>query len=85
MTKSEILDRIVPKLQSYLTQKEAKEIIPQFKENFDPTFDPILTSETASEIICGGFDWADSPEGDDYWNDIYHLIYGREEQERARC
>ena len=73
-------------VQSYLTQEEAKTIIPQYKENFNSGFrkenseydtNKELTYANPAACLNDAFNWAVTPEGHDYWYKIYGLLRQR--------
>lgn len=74
-----VAKQIIEKLQSFLTEEEAKRIIPQYKKNYDPDFGDVYEESSASEIIFDGFAWDESPQGERYWDTIYLRIKDREE------
>jgi hypothetical protein len=73
-----ITNEILERLQSYLTKEEARNAIPQFKKNYDPEFGSINYTSKASDILLGGFDWEETEEGMDYWDNLYCLVVQRE-------
>lgn len=69
-------------VQSYLTQEEAKTIIPQYKENFNSDFRrsnalTIAVDPSPSACLNDAFLWETTPEGHDYWYRIYGLLRQR--------
>ena len=78
-----VTKQIIEKLQSFLTEEEAKRIIPLYKENYDPDFGDVYEESSASEIIFDGFAWDESPQGERYWDTIYLRIKDREENGKA--
>ena len=65
-------------LQSYLTKEEAEYAIPRFKKNYDPEFGNISNGSKASDLLLCGFDWEDTDEGMNYWDNLYCLTLERE-------
>jgi hypothetical protein len=72
-------------IQSYLTQEEAKIIIPEYKENFDLAFrkENNLYNHEAQKYVNpahylnDAFDWTKTSQGHDYWYRIYALLTQR--------
>lgn len=73
-----VTKKIIEKLQSFLTEEEAKKIIPLYKENYDPDFGDIDEESLASEIIFEGFAWDESPQGEFFWEKIHDRVVVRE-------
>lgn len=83
------LEDAVTRIQSYLTEEEAKIIIPQFRKNFlsgsfselgvETDFD--FSRRKPDGIISGTFYWDKSPEGGNYWYKVSRLIEKRYESE----
>ena len=78
-----VAKQIIEKLQSFLTEEEAKRIIPLYKENYDPDFGDVYEESSASEIIFDGFAWDESPQGERYWDNVHERIKNREENDKA--
>ena len=74
-----ITNEMLERLQSYLTKEEAKSAIPQFKKQYDRHFGCINQDSKASDILLGGFDWEDTEEGMEYWDNLYCLVIKREQ------
>jgi hypothetical protein len=72
-------------VQSYLTQEEAKIIIPEYKENFNSVFrkennlynPEVIKYVNPAHYLNDAFDWANTPQGHDYWYRIYGLLTQR--------
>jgi len=73
-------------VQSYLTQEEARTIIPLYKENFNSAFresnseydtNKELTYLNPSACLNDAFNWGNTLEGHDYWYRIYGLLRQR--------
>ena len=73
-------------VQSYLTQEEAKIIIPEYIENFNSNFrkENCLSDHDKEEkytnpanCVNDGFSWACSPQGHDYWQRICGILRER--------
>jgi hypothetical protein len=73
-------------VQSYLTQEEAKVIIPEYIENFRPAFreensrydtNKELLYASPSQCLNDAFNWGNTPQGHDYWYRIYGLLRQR--------
>ena len=73
-------------VQSYLTQEEAKIIIPEYKENFNSAFreensrydtNRELTYLDPASCLNDAFNWGNTPQGHDYWYRIYGLLRQR--------
>lgn len=79
-----VTKQIIEKLQSFLTEEEAKKIIPFYKENYDPDFGDVWEESSAREIIVDGFAWDESPQGDKYWDIVHELVKYREENDKAK-
>ena len=74
-----ITKEMLERLQSYLTKEEAESAIPQFKKQYDPEFGSIRNASKASDILLCGFDWEDTEEGMEYWDNLYCLVIKREQ------
>ena len=74
--------RKIETLKSFLTEEEAKEIIPLVKKyygNYGPSV--TLTEDApASSILYWGIHWNETPQGHQYWHDIRGKIIERENQ-----
>lgn len=72
--------RKIETLKSFLTEEEAKEIIPLVKKyygNYDASV--TLTEDApASSILYWGIHWTETPQGHEYWHDIRQKIIERE-------
>ena len=78
MTK--LSNKKIETLKSFLTEEEAKEIIPLVKKYYG-NYDHILTLQddvSASSLLYWGFHWTETPQGHQYWHDIREKIIKRE-------
>ena len=65
-------------IQSFLTQEEAKIIIPQYIENFDEKTNlGELNCTNPAECLNDAFTWSDTPQKHHYWNKIHILLRER--------
>jgi len=65
-------------IQSYLTQEEAKTIIPQYKENFNSDFRKHNAFKfNPFDCLNFAFHWDKTPQGYDYWYRVYVLLKER--------
>lgn len=74
--------RKIETLKSFLTEEEAKEIIPLVKKYYG-NYGPSVTlgeDAPASSIIYWGIHWNETPQGHQYWQDIRVKVIERENQ-----
>ena len=66
-------------IQSYLTEEEAKVIIPLYKQNFTDKFRRGLpfTIKTPYDLLNYAFDWSMTDQGHKYWTRIYEKLTER--------
>lgn len=66
-------------IQSYLTEEEAKVIIPLYKQNFTERFRKRLSFPliTPYDFLNYAFEWCKTPEGGDYWDRIHSKLIKR--------
>lgn len=66
-------------IQSYLTEEEAKVIIPLYKQNFTNDFRRNLSFnlKTPYEFLNYAFEWSNTDQGSDYWAKIYEELRER--------
>lgn len=87
----ETFEKCISIIQSYLTRKEAKVIIPQIRENYNPNFSSEWFNYMKGEqllppntILAHLFDWAETLQGSIYWREIYLKIMNRyDESEKS--
>lgn len=78
--KEQDVEKLVKRVQSYLTKKEAEEIIPKFRKNFlnqSHHIHKALLERFPENILTFGFTWKLTEEGWDYWEKIKQLISER--------
>jgi hypothetical protein len=62
-------------IQSYLTQEEAKVIIPQYKKNYDEINNlGELDCKSPAECLNDAFTWSNTCEGHHYWHEIHKVL-----------
>ena len=66
-------------IQSYLTEEEAKVIIPQYKKNFTNNFRNNLsfTLNTPYDMLNYAFEWSRTDQGHKYWARIHEKLTER--------
>lgn len=66
-------------IQSYLTEEEAKVIIPLYKQNFTDKFRRGLsfTIKTPYDMLNYAFDWSLTDQGHAYWTRIHEKLTER--------
>lgn len=66
-------------IQSYLTEEEAKVIIPQYTQNFISEFknNTDMSLSTPHDFLNYAFEWGKTPQGHDYWNHIHTKLSER--------
>lgn len=66
-------------IQSYLTEEEAKVIIPQYKKNFTNDFRRGLsfTLTTPYDMLNYAFEWCKTDQGGRYWEEIHQKLTER--------
>lgn len=67
-------------IQSYLTEEEAKVIIPQYEKNFDKSFRRGISSQdltTPHDLLNFAFDWSKTDQKHYYWESICKKIKQR--------
>lgn len=78
-----VTKQIIKKLQSFLTEEEAKIIIPLYKQNYEHDFGDVCEGLSASEMILYGFAWDECPQGVKYWDIVHKKITNREKNDKA--